>query len=206
MIDPSDDDAPAIDGAVGRVRAGSPIPTIADHDGGVARRLTTRCRITASVLLLIAAVAVVLGAVRAWTAPSAIAVLLAAGALGGSALLFRRARMWSSVAAGPLPDVVTSAAIVGPSQPLSPGLRGAPVKRRLGATVIPIRTVVDPQPGGGALLVHARADGLQLAAGDQVRVSRAPLGARSATSGRFVLRRPRDDAVFLATTRLFDTW
>ena len=32
----------------------SPDPTVADRDGGVAHRLTNRCRIAASVLLVIA--------------------------------------------------------------------------------------------------------------------------------------------------------
>ena len=150
MTDPSDD---AARGAPG----GSPAPTVADHDGGVARRLTTRCRIAASVLLVFAASGLLIGVLNDFTTSTALLLLLGAGAIAWSAMLLRRAALWSSVAASPLPNSpgISNAsgteAVVGPPKRLSPGVPGAPVKRRLGAKVVPIHAEVDPQPGGGAL-------------------------------------------------------
>jgi hypothetical protein len=225
MTDPSEDAEPA-------APAGSPASTIADHDGGVARRLTTRCRIAAAVLLVFAVGCLLIGLLNDLTTSTALLLLLAAGAVAWGAMLLRRAALWSSVAASPLPSspgMPSSRgidAVVGPPKRLSPGVPGAPVKRRLGAKVVPIHAEVDPQPGGGALVVHARADGLELVAGDGVEAwpapgvaigSAEPAGPGAAApaldrplakgpSGRWVLYRAADGAVFLATTRLSDTW
>ena len=183
MTDPSDDAEPA-------APAGSPAPTIADHDGGVARRLTTRCRIAASVLLVFAVGCLLIGVLNDFTDSTALLLLLAAGAVAWGAMLLRRAALWSSVAASPLPSspgMPSSPgieAVVGPPKRLSPGVPGAPVKRRLGAKVVPIHAEVDPQPGGGALVVHARADGLELVAGDGVRAWPAAWTRDSGRRGR----------------------
>jgi len=221
MTDPSEDGDPAPAGTAANVPAGVPGPTIADHDGGVACRLTTRCRVAASVLAVFATLLLLFGVLRSWSASAALFLLLAAGALAWAATLHRRARLWSSVASAPITGLVGRDATAGPPKRLSPGIPGAPVKRRLGATVVPMRSASDPQPGGGALVVHARADGLHLTAGDEVRLSPAARvgfgstpaqGSADATpaetvaSGRFVLYRASDGAVFLATTRLSDTW
>jgi hypothetical protein len=199
---------------------------MADHDGGVAHRLTTRCRIGAAVLLVIAAGCLLIGVVNDLTASTAVPILVAAGVAAWAATLLRRARLWSSVAASPLPRTPGIEAAVGPPKRLSPGIPGAPLKRRLGAKVVPIHADVDPQPGGGALVVHARADGVELLAGDRVRawpaarvepgsagipdlvvtVPASDRAAKKAESGRWVLRRATDGAVFLATTRLSDAW
>ena len=222
MTDPSEDADPALAGMAANVPAGSSGPTIADRDGGVARRLIMRCRIAASVLLAIAVLFLLVGVLRTWSLSSALFVLLAVGALAWATTLSRRARLWSSVALAPISGVVGREATAGPPKRLSPGIPGAPMKRRLGATVVPIHTAVDPQPGGGALVVHARADRIALTGGDEVRLSPAArVGVGSSppvpgsadtnqieiiTSGRFVLYRVSDGAVFLATTRLSDTW
>jgi hypothetical protein len=163
-----------------------------------------------------------IGVLRMWSFSSALFVLLAVGALAWAATLSRRVRLWSSVALAPIAGVVVGReATTGPPKRLSPGIPGAPMKRRLGATVVPIHTAVDPQPGGGALVVHARTDRIALTGGDEVRLSPAarvgvgstpqlPGSAADQTeiirSGRFVLYRISDGAVFLATTRLSDTW
>jgi hypothetical protein len=81
-------------------------------------------------------------------------------------------------------------AIVGPPRPLSPPKPGAPIKRRLGAVVVPVHldtgerhvdldsapregessVVENSTPGGGALIVHARSDAEALGDGDRVLV------------------------------------
>jgi hypothetical protein len=222
MTDPADDAEPSRETAA----PGSSAPTVADRDGGVARRLTTRCRIAASALLVIAGGCLLIGLLNDLTASTALLLLLAAGGWAWGVMLLRRAGLWSSVAAAPLPSSAGAEAAIGPPKRLSPGIPGAPVKRRLGAKVVPIHSDVGPQPGGGALMVHARADGLELVAGDVVRAWTAarvglgavqpadpdgPAQARPSTaakggSGRWVLCRASDSAVFLATTHLADTW
>ena len=93
-------------------------------------------------------------------------------------------------------------AIVGPPRPLSPPKPGAPIKRRLGAVVVPVHldtsdpltdqtsapgggesSVADNSaPGGGALIVHARSDAEALREGDRVLVWH--LGRRGLSQGR----------------------
>ena len=100
--------------------------------------------------------------------------------------------------AKPKPQV----AIVGPPRPLSPPKQGAPIKRRLGAVVVPVHLdTSDPltdqtsapgggessvadisAPGGGALIVHARSDAEALREGDRVLVWH--LGRRGLSQGR----------------------
>ena len=79
MTDPSEDADPAPAGTAANVPAGVPGPTIADHDGGVARRLTTRCRVAASVLVVFATLFLLFGVLRSWSASAALFLLLAAG-------------------------------------------------------------------------------------------------------------------------------
>src|SRR6476620_3590340 len=69
MTDPSDDAEPA-------APAGSPTPPIADHDGGVARRLTTRCRIAAAVLLVFAVGCLLIGLLNDLTTSTALLLLV----------------------------------------------------------------------------------------------------------------------------------
>ena len=110
-------------------------------------------------------------------------------------------------------------ATIGPPRQLSPGVPSAPVKRRLNTAVVPIYADDGPSPGDGALVIHARADGKILTEGDTVLVwfarntgltslpAKIDVGRRpSSVRGRFVLFREADAEVFLATTRLTDTW
>ena len=122
----------------------------------------------------------------------------------------------------PVPDapaLPVLAATIGPTRRLSPGAAGAPVKRRLNSSLVPIYTDDGPSPGDGALVVHARADGAMLSDGDTVLVWLAGSNGLTAllvtasagptaapVRGRFVLYRRSDGEVFLATTRLTDTW
>jgi hypothetical protein len=193
---------------------------IGDHDGGVSRRLLIRCRAGAVVLGTVGVVFLVFAAVRSWGMVSAGAALLATGLLTGGALLAWRARIWSAVTATTLPAEGEPDAIIGPPRALSPGVPSAPVKRKLGPSVVPIRRFDDPQPGGGALIVHARADAATLAADNEVEIWQIGPGAvvgpaapyatepekKGATGGRFVIRRSQDGMIFLATSRLTDTW
>jgi hypothetical protein len=194
---------------------------IADRDGGVSRRLLMRCRIAGSAVGLVGLLLLVAAALRPWNTLSAGLVLVATLVLIGATLLICRARIWSAVAGWVLPAGTGFDAIVGAPRRLSPGVPGAPVKRRFGALVVPIHRASGPQPGQGALIVHARADQTTLAERDAVRlwrvdarssapptVAETPVsGAQNqSVGGRFVLVRIRDGAVFLATTRLSDTW
>ena len=196
MTDPSEDADPALAGTAANVPAGSSGATIADRDGGVARRLITRCRIAASVLLAIAVLFLLIGVLRMWSFSSALFVLLAVGALAWAATLSRRVRLWSSVALAPIAGVVVGReATTGPPKRLSPGIPGAPMKRRLGATVIPIHTAVEPQPGGGALVVHARTDRIALTGVKVVCPGRPGRGRIDATAAGVGSRPDRDDQV-----------
>jgi hypothetical protein len=209
-------------------------------DGGVSRRLVRRCRVTAAILLSVGAALLLVVAVAPSGAVSALLVLLAATVLGGSVQLLRRATLWTGVAGSMLPESARNASpqprnsahhganvppsipglstTVGPARPLSPSVASGPIKRRLGSAVVPIYADDGPSPGDGALVVHARADGMVLTEGDTVLVWRAGNGGLSAlpetvegarpasARGRFVLSRESDGEVFLATTRLTDTW
>ncbi len=190
-------------------------------DGGVTRRLTVRCRIAGSVLLVAGATALLVAVLRSWDLVSAVLTILAAGAVTGAVILAVRARMWARIGASPMSAAAGVPATIGRPRPLSPGRPGAPLRRRLGASVVPVRAASDPQPGGGALVVHARTptgeEAIALAEADAVRIwpvggtglgSPRPPSGRStrATRGRFVIHRQSDGAVFLATTRLTDTW
>jgi hypothetical protein len=145
--------------------------------------------------------------------------LIAVGMLAFGLLLAVRARTWSALADTTLPPVGEADAIIGAPRALSPVAPHAPLKRKLGALVVPIHRYDGPQPGGGALIVHARADATALAVEDEVEIWPAgprgvqgkPAGLRAtsekdAVGGRFVIRRTRDAMVFLATSKLTDTW
>jgi hypothetical protein len=197
---------------------GEPGGTVGDVDGGVTRRLTQRCWIAASVLLTLSGCLLLVVLLRSWGTVSAVLALVAVAAVIPGGLLAGRARGWSMVRAASLPLPGGRAAVVGPPRPLSPIRTGAPVRRRLGASVVPILADGAEQPGGGALIVHARTDGLSLADGDRVSCFTIRRGGVDAfvrasaneserpVTGRFVLLRVSDDAVFIATTRLTDTW
>jgi len=192
---------------------------IGDSDGGVSHRLLVRCRTGAAVLGIIGAAFLLIAAIRSWGMVSAGLALVAMGLLAGGVLLAVRARIWSVLADSALPPVAGADAIVGAPRALSPGAPHAPLKRKLGAMVVPIHRYAGPQPGGGALIVHARADATALAADDEVEIWQAgprgvqgepnglgPEPEKTSASGRFVIRRTRDGTVFLATSRLADTW
>ena len=204
----------------GRESAGDLTPgsTIGEADGGVSRRVARRCRIAGSMLAAVGGSVLVLAGLRSWDMVSAMSTLLAAAALAGAALLVKRAGLWSSIARS-RPTDGGRLATVGALRPLSPGRAGAPIRRRIGAAVVRIASTDGPPPGGGALVVHGRFDGVALVAGDTVRCWRAVRGGLETSAahddpaetpdsggGRFVLRRGSDSAVFLATTRLTDTW
>jgi hypothetical protein len=215
-------------------------PLIGGLDGGVSRRLVRRCRTAASILLAVGAALLLVVAVAPWGVVPAVLTLAAGALLTGCVLLLRRGALWSAVARSPLPvtasgtsgvevagtpspagtanppEAPATTASIGPPRQLSPGLAGAPVKRRLSSVVVPVHVGDGPSPGGGALIVHARADGAHLSERDTVQIWLAGTagptglpapgsGARS-VRGRFVLYRADDDNVFLATTRLTDTW
>jgi hypothetical protein len=214
-------------------------------DGGVSRRLVRRCRTAAGVLLATGAALLLVLPVAPSGAISALLILSAGTVLVGSVLLLRRGTLWTEAARSVLPgsagtvlsgsalpqlrDSVQSrassyaipgaSAVIGPPRLLSPGLASAPVKRRLGSAVVPLYVDDGPSPGDGALVVHARADGIVLTEGDTVLVWRAGTGGLASlpraaegtppvgsVRGRFVLCRESDAEVFLATTRLADTW
>ena len=181
--------------------------------------MLVRCRTGAAVLGIIGAAFLLIAAIRSWGMVSAGLALVAMGLLAGGVLLAVRARIWSVLADSALPPVAGADAIVGAPRALSPGAPHAPLKRKLGAMVVPIHRYAGPQPGGGALIVHARADATALAADDEVEIWQAgprgvqgepnglgPEPEKTSASGRFVIRRTRDGTVFLATSRLADTW
>lgn len=192
--------------------------TVGELDGGVALRLTRRCRSAAVVLIVLGAGLLLVVLLRSWSTVSAVLALLAIAAVIPGGLLAVRAYRWSMIRTATFPESAGRPAVLGPPRPLSPVRTGAPLRRRLGASVVPIRAVDGEQPGGGAVVVHARADGLQLTDADQVSyfVIRGNVLASSGSApaahserpitGRFVLFRPSDGAAFLATTRLSDTW
>lgn len=211
-------------------------------DGDVSRRLVRRCRTAASILLAIGIGFLLLVAATPWGVISVLVALASGALIVGAFLLLRRGALWSQVAGSELPVVTLGfagtappveqpeldsagppvpwvPATIGPPRQLSPGLAGAPVKRRLSSSVVPVYADAGPSPGDGALVVHARADGNLLTEGDRVLVwpaAKGLLGSLSAAAeagatapsvrGRFVLYRETDSQVFLATTRLTDTW
>jgi hypothetical protein len=174
------------------------------------------------VLGTIGAALLLIAAIRSWGMVSAGLALVAIGFLTAGALLALRARIWSVLADTTLPPVAGAGAITGAPRALSPGAPHAPLKRKLGALVVPIHRYDGPQPGGGALIVHARTDGAALAADDEVELwpvgpngvigepsgltSDAETAEKASIGGRFVIRRTRDGEVFLATSKLTDTW
>ena len=182
-------------------------------DGGVLRRLARRPRTAAAVLILAGAALLVVALLLPPRLLTVLAALLAVAAIAVGAVLTVRASWWAAVGRVQIPVAGGAPGVIGPTTPLSPVRPGAPIRRRLGAAVVPIRVMDGPQPGGGALLIHARQDGVTLVGGDQVQVWRAARGGleqplvfdgSADVSGRFVLRRNSDRAVFLGTTRLTD--
>ena len=168
-------------------------------DGDVSRRLVRRCRTAASILLAIGIGFLLLVAAMPWGVISVLAALAAGALIVDSFLLLRRGALWSQVAGSELPvatlgfagtappveraefdsagpSVPGVPATIGPPRQLSPGLAGAPVKRRLSSSVVPIYADAGPSPGDGALVVHARADGKLLTEGDRVLVWLAAKG------------------------------
>jgi len=199
--------------------AGSAATRIGDRDGGVSRRLLVRLRTGAAVLGLLGAAFLLIAAIRPWGMVSAGLVLVAASLLTASVLLALRARLWSVLADTTPPALAGAEAIIGAPRALSPGVPNAPVKRKLGAVVVPIHRFDGPQPGGGALIVHARTDAAALKADDEVQIwlvgsngirgepATLPSEAgNAAVGGRFLIRRSHDGMIFLATSKVTDTW
>ncbi|MGS0688813.1 hypothetical protein ACVBEQ_27305 [Nakamurella sp. GG22] len=223
LAEPTDDG----DGPPGEAAGAppGPVPAVGTSDGGVSRRVSRRCRTAAAAASVLAGACLLVAAVRPQDLVSGVLVLLAAAAVLTAAVLVRRSALWTSIASATLPTATGQSGTVGAPQPLSPPKPGAPLRRRIGAWVVPVHATDGPQPGAGALVVHARTDGITLTAGDRVRIWRAgragaePVAAGAsqtsapagdgeipAVTGRFVLRRESDGEVFLGTTRLTDTW
>ncbi len=186
---------------------------VQDDDGGVSRRLARRFRIGAAVMLLVGAVLLLVGVLRPPSLPTVLAMMVGLAAVGIGAVLVVRTLLWAGMTTAPVPASGGARGVIGAANALSPVRPGAPTRRKLGALIVPIRVTDGPQPGGGALLIHARADGLAPVADDAVRVWRAgragpeslaPGETSGAVRGRFLLRRESDGAVFLGTTRLTD--
>ncbi len=183
-------------------------------DGGVTRRLARRSRTAAVVLVLVGAAVLAVALLRPFGIVTVTAALLAVCALGVGAALGTRAAFWAGMNNMPVAATGGAIAVVGAGTALSPVRTGAPLRRKLGAAVVPVRVLDGPQPGGGALLVHARGDGVSLVPGDRLQVWRAtrsgpepmPASEPPAVRGRFALRRDADGAVFLGTTKLTDVF
>jgi len=212
-------DADGLPGTPRGDRAGPATNRIGDRDGGVSRRLLIRIRTGAGVLGIVGVAFLLIAAIQPWGLVSAGSALVAVGLLTGCVLLARRARIWSAMADTTLPAAAAADAIIGTPRALSPGVPNAPVKRKLGAMVVPIHRFDGPQPGGGALIVHTRVDAAALAADDEVEIwlvgPRGLLGEsaglpldteKDSVTGRFVIRRTNDGTIFLATSRFTDTW
>ena len=149
------------------------MPAVGSRDGGVSRRVSGRCRTAAAAASVLAGACLLVSAVRSWDLIGGILVLLAVVAVMAAAVLIRRAALWTATASARLPASAGRIATVGKPQPLSLRKPGAPLRRRVGAFVVPVHAAVGPQPGAGALVVHARADGIGLVEGDRVRIWRA---------------------------------
>ncbi len=182
------------------------------NDGGVLRRLVRRSGTGAAVLEIIGLVLIAAAFLLPWGLVTGTAALVAVALLAIGAVLAVRATFWSRLANSREPLEGGAVGVVGPVKALSPTRPGAPLRRKLTATVVPIAVRGGPQPGGGALLVHARSDGIALAEGDDIEVWRAartgpqalPAEGQKPVSGRFILRRDADGVVFYATSRLTD--
>ena len=183
-------------------------------DGGVTRRLARRSRTAAVVLAVVGAAVIVVALLLPSGIVTVTAALLGVCAVGVGAVIGTRATLWMGMTKVPVAVKGGATAVVGAATALSPVRPGAPVHRKLGAAVIPFRVLDGPQPGGGALLVHARADGVTLAPGDRIQVWRVtrsgpepiPVSDSATVRGRFALRRELDGAVFLGTTKLTDVF
>ena len=186
---------------------------VGGQDGGVTTRLAGRSLAAAAVLIGLAALCVLTVALRQWDVPSAVLALVALLAMVGGVVMWRRWALWTSVARAALPAGLGMPAITGDPRPLSPRRSRSPIKRRLGAVVLPLRADSGPTPGDGALIVHARADGAAPADGDRLRVVPIAGPGNPITAGtdpraavRVLLLRDSDGTVFVATTRVTDTW
>lgn len=186
---------------------------VGGRDGGVTTRLARRCLAAAAILIGVAALCLLLVALRDWDVPSALLALVALPAIAGGVILWRRRALWTSVSRAVLGTGLGMNATTGDPRPLSPSRNGSPFKRRLGALVLPLRADSGPTPGDGALIVHTRADGVAPAAGDRLRVVPIARGGDPVAAGtdprtaiRVLLVRDSDGTVFVATTRVTDTW
>lgn len=177
---------------------GQPAPP---GDGGVLARVRHRNAVVAAVVAVPTTLLVVTAAAwPGWAADSLTTLLVAVlgAVLGALAVgwLGLRSRRWDRLARlGAGPGGVPAS--IGAPVPLHPLRPGQPIKRRLAATVLPVRAEIGRLAGGDALVVHARRDRLQLAAGDPVDV----VAARP--DGPFLLIRRTDGAVFAAEHGIF---
>jgi hypothetical protein len=186
---------------------------VGSRDGGVTIRLSRRCLVAAAILLGVAVLCLLPVALRDWGAQSAVPALVAVLAIVGGVIMWRRWALWTAVAGAAVPPGLGSAATTGGPRALSPRPTGWPIKRRFGALVLPLRAESGATPGNGAVIVHARADGAAPAAGDRLRV--VPIARRGdplvagtdpRAAVRVLLLRDSDGALFVATTRVTDTW
>ena len=176
-------------------------------------RLSRRCLTAAAILLGVAVLCLLPVALRGWDALSAVLALVALMAIVGGVTMWRRWALWTAVAGASLPTGLGFPATTGDPRALSPRPNGWPIKRRLGALVLPLRAESGATPGDGALIVHARTDGAAPAAGDRLRV--VPIARRGdpvaagtdpRAAVRVLLVRDADGTLFVATTRVTDTW
>ena len=176
-------------------------------------RLARRCLVAAAILLGVAALCLLPVALRNWDARSAALGLMVVVAMVGAVIMWRRWALWTSVATATLPPGLGFAATTGAPRALSPRPTGWPIKRRFGASVLPLRADSGATPGDGALIVHARADGNAPVADDRLRVVPIARGGGLVAAGidplaavRVLLVRDSDGMLFVATTRVTDTW
>lgn len=94
--------------------------------------------------------------------------------------------------------------VVGAGRPLHTVRPGQPVKRRLPASVVPVRTEDGPLAAGTGLVMHGRPDGVSLAEGDEVTVwqieARRTTSGEPGPKGRYLLRRESDGEIFAGGT------
>lgn len=170
-------------------------------DDEVLVRLARRTAITAGILgaaiLLVTATGLIWPGWFARPAGLVIGFLIIIGLTVTAAILLRRSAAWTALRTPASSPGIP--AVVGAPRALH-ATRAGLVRRRWPAQVVPIRSESGPWISGGAVLVHGRADGGRLAAGDDV------LGRWASPRGPYLLERTRDGAVFAAERSTLGAW
>lgn len=182
----------------------TPVTAPAAGDDDVLARLARRTATTAGILGI--CVLLITGTGLWWPGWFArpvglvIGIALIAVCTLGAVILLRRAGSWTAVGAASLRDQPGVRAVVGEPRPLHRSDRVMIRRRRFPAQVVPVRSASGPWADGAALLVHGRADGVQLHADDDV-------AAHWVTPrGPYLLERPADGALFAAERSTFGAW